>query len=55
MDPVLLSEVVELLEGCSNYFYERADADDGMPNKAMRLMNDCDEMLSKLALKYGVK
>jgi len=50
VDPVLLSEVVELLEACSNYFDERADVDDGMPNRAMRPMNDCEELLVKLAL-----
>jgi hypothetical protein len=50
MDPVLLSEVVELLEAASDFFDERADVDEGMPNRAMRLQNDCEELLVKLAL-----
>ena len=50
IDPRLTVELVELLQACSNYFDERADVDDGMPNRAMRLMNDCEELLVKLAL-----
>jgi hypothetical protein len=50
MDPVLLSEVSELLEACCDFMDPFADVDDGMPNRAMKLLNDCEEMLVKLAL-----
>jgi hypothetical protein len=50
MDPVLLSEVVELLQSCSNVLDQYADIDEGLPNRALRLQNDCEEMLVKLAL-----
>jgi hypothetical protein len=54
MDPVLLSEVVELLQSCRDVLDNYSDAEyiDGRPvgNQAMRLMNDVDELLVKLAL-----
>jgi hypothetical protein len=54
MDPVLLSEVVELLQSCRDVLDNYSDAEeiDGRThcNEAMTLTNACDEMLVKLAL-----
>lgn len=40
--------VFEVLEACFDYFDERSDVDDGIPNEEMKLFTNVDIILRKV-------